>query len=396
MLGPSIFFREPVAALPVRPGRKAVAVVPFDEERRGGAKAAFTTRRVPAERMQTLVSGAVRPFSGDLVLARVDRLLHQTRIELANGRKAALHVGDEIIVAYGDRYATDQFEAEVPRDLGPTNLVATGGVAAQMLSRTSGIRQASHITPIGLIGDARGKPLNLRQFALGGLPQAKPRPRTIAVLGTSMNSGKTTTNRYLVAALSRAGLKPGAVKITGTGSGGDYWVMCDAGAHRVLDFTDAGYSSTYKIPVQEIEAAAITLIEHLTEAGCGVILVEIADGLFHEQNAEIIRSAFFREYVDGVFFAAAEAMGAAAGVQELRSLGIPVLGVSGKLTGSQLLIREAASRIDAPILTKADLGDPELAAKLLGLQSEAAPPHGAPEWQEAGVRLESAQSAQGF
>jgi hypothetical protein len=392
MDGPSIFFRNPAVTQPARPSRRAVSVLPFDEIRRHGAKAAFTTRRVPAEAMQTLVSGPVRPRTGDLVLARVDRLLHQTRIELANGRKAALHAGDEIIVAYGDRYATDQFEAEVPQNLGPTNLVATGGVASQMLSRTSGIRQASHITPIGLIGDARGTPLNLRQFALARIAAPMPRPRTIAVLGTSMNSGKTTTNRYLVAGLSRAGLKPGAVKITGTGSGGDYWVMADAGAHRVLDFTDAGYSSTYKVPLAEIEAAALTLIEHLTAEGCGIILVEVADGLFHDQNAELIRSEFFRDTIDGVFFAAGEAMGAAQGVRELRSLGIPVLGVSGKLTGSELLIREASRYIDAPILTKAELGDPATAPRLVGLSSgEPEAPAQTPP--PAAVYRETAQSA---
>jgi hypothetical protein len=396
MEGPGIFFRDDAPKPPARRGRKTVSATPFEPLRRDAAKAAFTTRRVPRDAMQTLVSGAVRPRTGDLVLARVDRLLHQTRIELASGRKAALHAGDEIIVAYGDRYATDQFEAEVPNDLGPTNLVATGGVASQMLSRTAGIRQASHITPIGLIGDAQGVPLNLRQFALKRLAKAKLRPRTIAVLGTSMNSGKTTTNRYLVAGLSRAGLKPGAVKITGTGSGGDYWVMVDAGAHRVLDFTDAGYSSTYKIPAGEIEAAATLLIEHLTEAGCGVILVEIADGLFHDQNAEIIRSAFFQTMIDGVFFAAGEAMGAAAGVHELRSLGIPVLGVSGKLTGSELLIREASRHIDAPILTKRELCDPLMAPRLVGLEipEAEAPAEAAPS--EPAFRRESAHSAGGL
>ena len=106
--------------------------------------------------MKTLIMGPIRPRSGDLVLARVERLGYQTRLELPCGRKACLHVGDEIVVAYGDRYATDQFEAEVPPDLGPTFLVATGGVASRMLSRAKGIRPATNITPIGLVGDARG------------------------------------------------------------------------------------------------------------------------------------------------------------------------------------------------------------------------------------------------
>ncbi|AYG93934.1 hypothetical protein D8I30_01080 [Brevundimonas naejangsanensis] len=122
--------------------------------------------------MKTLISGPMRPRTGDLLLARVDRLGYQTRLELTSGRKASLHPGDEIILAYGDRYATDQFEAEVPPDLGPTNLVATGGVASRMLSRLKGMRAATGITPLGLIGDAQGAPLNLSQFAF--LPQIPP------------------------------------------------------------------------------------------------------------------------------------------------------------------------------------------------------------------------------
>ncbi|MDQ4086516.1 MAG: hypothetical protein M3177_00650 [Pseudomonadota bacterium] len=365
-LNGSIFFRSPAAG-EGKPPRKSVSVTSFDAPRRSEAKAAFTVRRVPIERMETLVSGAVRPRTGDLVLARVDRILSQSRLELTSGRKAALHAGDEIIIAYGDRYATDQLEARIPLDLAPTNLVATGGVAAEMVSRTSGVRPPTHITPIGLIGDARGTPLNLLQFALKPIGERKPRPRIVAVLGTGMNSGKTTTNRYLIAGLSRAGLRPGAAKITGTGSGGDYWVMSDAGAYRVLDFTDAGYSSTYRISLQEVEAAAANLIDHLAEAGCGVILLEVADGLFQEQNAQLIRSGFFQSSVDGVFFAASDAMGAAAGIKELNSAGIPILGVSGRLTASELSVREAKQFLDVPVYGKAELSDPALAPRLVGM-----------------------------
>jgi hypothetical protein len=360
-----IFFQTPAEARP-RSGR-SVSTTALDAARRSAAKAAFTTRRVPEAQMRTLVSGAVRPRTGDLVLARVDRILYQSRLELASGRKAALHVGDEIIVAYGDRYATDQFEAEVPSSLRATNLVATGGVAADMLSKAASVRRPTEITPIGLVGDAEGRPLNLGAYALERLAAPPPRPRTVAVLGTSMNSGKTTINRYLIAGLSRAGLKPGAAKITGTGSGGDFWVMEDAGAHRVLDFTDAGYSSTYHIPVPELEAVGTLLIDHLAAEGCGIILVEIADGLFHDQNAELIRSDFFRRNIDGAFFAAGEAMGAERGVAELRSVGVPVLGISGLLTSSELLMREAARFCDAPVLTKAQLCDQVLAPRLVGL-----------------------------
>lgn len=348
--------------------RSGPVVVEFSSSRQACSKVAFTTRRVPASAMKTLVMGPIRPRSGDLVLARVDRLGYQTRLELPSGRKACLHVGDEIVVAYGDRYATDQFEAEVPPDLRPTCLVATGGVASRVLSRAKGIRPATNITPIGLVGDARGAPLNVAQFALEPRCPQPIRPRTIAVLGTSMNSGKTTTNRYLVSGLSRAGYKPGATKITGTGSGGDYWVMVDAGAHAVVDFTDAGYAATYKIPTDLLEKAAIDLVTHLANEGCGIILVEIADGLLHQQNIELLQTDFFRNFVDGVLFAAGDSMGAVMGVSQLQALGLPVLGVSGAFTASALLVKEAASACPVPIYTKEQLCDPKHAARIVGAE----------------------------
>ena len=344
---------------------RRTAVSEFSEERRDKVKAAFTSRRVPVSAMRTIVSGPFRPRSGDLVLARVERLRNLARIELVTGRKASLHVGDEIVVAYGDRYATDLCEAHIPEGLDTTNLIASGGVASNAVSRTKGTKNHTVITPIGLVGDDRGKPLNLMQFALDPVRPRRARPRTIAVLGTSMNSGKTTTSRYLVSGLSRAGLQPGAAKVTGTGSGGDYWVMFDAGAHQVLDFTDVGFSSTHRMPIETLETAMIQLIDHLTEAGCGAIILEIADGILQEQNRKLVQTDTFAECIDAVLFASGDSLGAMMGVTQLRQNGSRVLGVSGKLTASELLIRETKSVCDVPVLRKDDLANPVVAKKIV-------------------------------
>ncbi|MBA2243767.1 MAG: DUF1611 domain-containing protein [Gemmatimonadetes bacterium] len=354
-------------------GSRVITVHPFAAERRARSKTAFTARRVPPFAMQTLVSGAVRPRTGDLVLARVDRLRQHSRLELPSGRKASLHVGDEIIIAYADRYATDQFEAHVPPDLGPTNLVASGGVASRMLSRSSEVLNATEITPIGLIGGERGTPLNVADFALQPVTPSRERPRTISVIGTAMNAGKTTTICSLVQGLSRADCLPGTTKVTGTGSGGDYWVMIDAGACMTLDFTDVGLASTYRIPMNVLERKMAELVDHLTAAGCGVILVEIADGLFQQETSRLIQSDAFRSYIDGVLFAAGDAMGAAAGVARLQALEIEVIGVSGRLTGSPLATREAAAACGVPAYTKDELRNPAFAPWIAGLSPPATP-----------------------
>jgi len=318
--------------------------------------------------MRTLVGGAVRPRPGDLVLASIARLGQHRKLETAEGRRAFLHLGDQIVVVYGDRYAPDQYESHVPSNLGPTQLVASGGIASSMISRSQDVRSATDITPIALIGDERGRPLNLADFALDPDRLAPTRPRTIAVVGTSMNSGKTTTIHYLAHALARAGVRPGVTKVTGTGSGGDYWVMLDAGVHQMLDFTDAGLASTYRQPMDVIERAMSTLLTELTLNGCGVRLVEVADGIFQSETSRLVASPLFSEQIDAVIFAAGDAMGAYAGVTHLKSMGFDVLAVSGKLTRSPLAVREAAEATGLPVLGIPELSDPVIAAQLLGVE----------------------------
>ena len=107
--------------------KKSVSALPGSRVR--VAKLGSTMRRVPVSVMKTLVTGAdIKPRAGDLVLARVKHVGHQSRLHLPCGRRARLFKGSEIIVPYGNRYAVHQFEAVVPETLGECQLVAAGGV----------------------------------------------------------------------------------------------------------------------------------------------------------------------------------------------------------------------------------------------------------------------------
>ena len=88
--------------------RSGPVVAEFSAARQAHSKVAFTTRRVPSTAMKTLIMGPIRPRSGDLVLARVERLGYQTRLELPCGRKACLHVGDEIVDTWRENYPYDE------------------------------------------------------------------------------------------------------------------------------------------------------------------------------------------------------------------------------------------------------------------------------------------------
>jgi hypothetical protein len=360
--------------------RHDVWVRPLDAADRERARRSFATRRVPPEAMQTLVGGAVRPRSGDVVLAKVERLGQHRRIEQPNGRRSALHLDDTVVVAYADRYATDQFESHVPRSLGRVQLVASGGIASESLSHSRAVRRATDIIPLGLVGDELGRPLNVWDFRLPEVDLPSERPRTIAVLGTSMNAGKTTTMHYLLHGLSKVGADPGSVKVTGTGSGNDYWVMLDAGAHRMYDFTDAGLASTFRQPIPVLESAMSQLVAQLTVAGCGVNFVEIADGVFQQENRMLLTSPVVHDLLDVVVLAASDAMGAAHGVAHLRERGFEVAAVSGMLTRSPLAIRETQEATGLPVWGIPELQSPDLVMPTLGIdlslakQPEPSPP----------------------
>lgn len=102
-------------------------------ERINRAKAAFTTRRVPLTEASALLTDRV-PQPGDVVLARVTSLGQHHSLQLTTGRRAKLYIGDEVIVAYGNRYAPDQFEAWLPDSLGPCQL-AVGAASRRRCGR---------------------------------------------------------------------------------------------------------------------------------------------------------------------------------------------------------------------------------------------------------------------
>jgi len=362
-----------ITALPPRPSDAGFTVDALAPARLARAKAAYTTRHVPSDPDMSLLAGPdVSPRSGDLVLATVTAIGQHKRIERTDGRRASLFPGDEVVVAYGARYAPDQFEATVPGDLGPCDLVAAGGVAARMLSSHAKMAEPTQLEPIGLLCDPDGRRVNLGEWTLPRLHATPPRIPTLAVVGTAMNAGKSTTVAGMVRGMRAAGLQVGTAKVTGTGAGGDLWLMADAGAAPVLDFTAAGYPSTYLTPVSELESVLELLRDHLAAAGVDVIVIEVADGLYQRETAELIAGERFAEAVDGVVFAAGDALGAKAGVDWLRERGLPVLGVSGLLTASPLAVREAERALDVPVFDLEALGAPDIAAAL-GAQGVAQP-----------------------
>ncbi|MFP7365130.1 DUF1611 domain-containing protein [Corynebacterium callunae] len=340
--------------------------------------------RVQASYTTRLVAGAVEkrpsafylvpeatPQVGDVVIAKITQISSHKRIETPESRKAVLFEGALVMLAYGNRYAADQFLAHVPSDLSPCHLVAAGGIAGQVTEIHDDMDEPTEIEPLGLLA-TDGEIVNVRDFAAHENPlevslPAK-RPQVIAVLGTSMNSGKSTTLACLLNGLSKSGQRVAAGKITGTGAGNDRMLYHDAGATQVIDFTDFGYPTTFKLNFAEIRALSINMFNVLAAGGADTVIVEIADGIYQGETACLLRDSLFQESVDSVVFAAVDALGAHAGVKALQEAGLKVAAASGVLTSSPLATAEAAAVLagaNVPVIPTFELTQPYTVQQLL-------------------------------
>ena len=336
---------------------------PIDQSRLARVKPSFVTRRVDRGDIGWLDEAAGDLASGDLVIARVEEIGQHTRIERPDGRRAHLFPGDEIMLACGARYAPDQFEADCPAAIGPANLAAAGGIAGLVQLCHGTMKPATTITLLGALHNRDGLRMNVGHYGVTVAPRALSVP-LLAVCGTSMNAGKTHSVAALVRGFAAAGCRVAAIKATGTGAGGDLWLFRDSGAHHVRDFTDAGFASTYRVPVAGIFAGLCRLASEAEAAGAEVIVVELADGLYQSETAELVQLEGFRSMLSGLVFAAGDAMGAEAGVGWLQRAGLPVLAVSGRLTRSPLALRETAAAIGLPCYTAEQLETAEVALGL--------------------------------
>jgi hypothetical protein len=319
-------------------------------------KYSFTTRAVPLEEMARVTPMYAQPRIGDLVLAEVLALGRHTRMEIRTGVTMDLFPGDYIVGAFGNRYATDQYEGYLPtRPLKECHLLSVGGVCGEVASQHASMAAPTRLRIVSLVSDKHGRPINQRAF---GLPShaayeslESSAAEVILVVGSSMNSGKTTTAGTLARALSRANFSVAAGKITGTAAGKDGRFYQACGARPVLDFTSAGYPSTYMLALEELLGVYESILGTLRASNPDYIILEIADGIFQRETRMLLESAEFRRSADHVFFAASDSLSAESGVRLVREYGLPLRATAGSVTQSPLASREVEEAIGMPCMS---------------------------------------------
>lgn len=333
----------------------------------------YALRRIPPSSFAHLQPYGAEPEVGNVVLASVEKLGRNARLELANGRAATLHEGDLVAAVFGNRYATEQFEGYAQADGNTCHLLSMGGLCGTVVTRHAAVAEPTKLRLLGAFADPSAQPLRLRDFAR--LPaRTNHRPRVLVVCGSSMDAGKTHTAMSVIRGLHRAGQPVAGIKLTGTAAGRDTWSMYDAGACAALDFTDGGYPSTYLCTTGQLIDLHELLLGHAAAEGARWVVIEIADGLFQQETAALLRSSRFGSTIAAWLFATSDPLAAAHGVRTLRQLGVEPVAISGVITQSPLAMQEATTATGVPCLTAAELQAGALNAQLLNAPVRALAP----------------------
>lgn len=332
------------------------------------AKWCFSSRRIDPSRAHGLDKDLASTKPGEMILGRVITIGQHARIQLPTGRPATLYPGDLVAMPCGARYAPDQFEGVAEIDPNGCDMLAGGGCLGRMVHRNARRKEPTRVQPLGRILDADGQVISTADGALPAADTSIHIP-VVAVLGTAMNSGKTTAAVALSHGLTKAGWQVGALKGTGTGAFGDFNDYVDTGAAFVADFTDAGMATTYMEPLDRVMAGIIDLVVAAQNEGCNIAVLEIADGLFQRETEALLADPIFKSVLSGVIFACGDALAASGGVTILARNRVRPLALTGMLSCSPMATQEARDNTGIDVLTRQQLLDPAQANRLATLMS---------------------------
>ncbi len=192
----------------------------------------------------------------------------------------------------------------------------------------------------------------------------RPPANVVFVVGTGMNSGKTTTAAALVKALLMQGLRVVACKLTGSVSHRDAFEYMATGAHEVWDFSDYGFPSTYLCSKDELRSLFWAMLDDAARNLPDIVVIEIADGVLQRETQLILADVDIRRHINGVVLTAPCSASALQGVAQLKAHGHQVMAVSGIITNSPLFMREITCYDDVPVASSKTPAN-ELAALIM-------------------------------
>ncbi len=298
------------------------------------------------------------PKVGDVAIFEILSLGKHLTIQGYTGMLNKLMVGDLIMAAFGNRYATEQFEGYVPEQCQQEfHILGAGGTVGWVHSTHAKFSGGgpTRLRIVGYAVDADGQLINTKKMKADTmLPfsgHAASLTKVVLSIGSSMDSGKTTTAAHLVHGLVKKGRKVVFIKLTGTVYTKDRDLSYDLGACQALDFSHFGLPSTYMCSETELLSLYESLLHQALETKPDYVVMEIADGIYQRETKMLLQNATFMQTVHEVIFSACDSLSAVCGVQTLREWDIFPFALCGMFTTSPLLIREVSENVTVPVFT---------------------------------------------
>lgn len=151
------------------------------------------------------------PKAGDVAIFKVKEIGKHTRIQSTNGNNKYILPGDLIMAAFGNRYATEQMEGFIPNTYHNTYHVLGQGGAIGILKNIHAKFELVGPTSLSLVGyvvNENGGVINTKYLKSESPIQKyiplNTNPKVILSLGTSMDSGKTTSAAFIARGLKLA------------------------------------------------------------------------------------------------------------------------------------------------------------------------------------------------
>lgn len=314
----------------------------------------------PERAYQLLRTPDAAPRMGDVAVVRVRSINNHTRLTQADCMRLRLYPGVTYVGVFGNRYATSSIEAEVEGTEALHQLTGAGMIGTfRSLERKS--KGPTKLEFVGYVSDEDGRRVNLKDALFQPRRLSEAALAVVLVLGTGMDSGKTTVAAKLARSLVMQGRRVASCKLTGSVSRRDYYEMSAVGAVDVRDFSDYGFPSTYLCEEGEIIDLFHTMVADAAAARPDVVVMEVADGILQRETQMLLRSASVRRATRAVVLSAACAPSALLAEGEIERHEYAVTTVSGLITNSPLFMREFTARSPVPVSSSAGDGA-ELAA----------------------------------
>jgi hypothetical protein len=289
-----------------------------------------------------------KPRPADVAVVRVERVGYHHHLETENERRLRLYEGDRLIGVFGNRYATDVYEGRV-LELKKLHLLTASGLIGTVVSRHHDVGRPTAVSFVGYLADSSGSRINLKQLRFQPAAGLHPSANVILVVGSGMNTGKTTVTRKILRALAARGVRVAGCKLTGSASPRDLYEMRATGAVHATDFSDYGFPSTYGESLGELIRLLDVMTDACERAGAELVVAEIADGFLQPETQMLLECEEMRHRVRGVVVAGACSSSLLFATEFVQKAGLDVWAASGLATNSPLFAREFSARSSVPV-----------------------------------------------